>query len=33
VPQHERAKVEALLPGPLQVASEASGKVIFTNHP
>ncbi len=33
VPQHERAKVEALLPGSLHVASEASGKVIFTNHP
>jgi len=33
VPQHERPKVEALLPGPLHVASEASGKVIFTNHP
>ena len=33
VPQHERLKVEALLPGPLHVASEASGKVIFTNHP
>ncbi len=33
VPQHERAKVEALLPGPLHIASEASGKVIFTNHP
>ena len=32
VPQHERAKVEALLPGPLHIASEASGKVIFTNH-
>jgi 4-amino-4-deoxy-L-arabinose transferase-like glycosyltransferase len=32
VPQHERAKVEALLPGPLHVASEASGKVIFLNH-
>ena len=32
-PQHERAKVEALLPGPLHIASEASGKVIFTNHP
>jgi 4-amino-4-deoxy-L-arabinose transferase-like glycosyltransferase len=31
VPQHERAKVEALLPGPLHIASEASGKVIFTN--
>jgi 4-amino-4-deoxy-L-arabinose transferase-like glycosyltransferase len=31
VPQHERAKVEALLPGPLQIAGEASGKVIFTN--
>jgi 4-amino-4-deoxy-L-arabinose transferase-like glycosyltransferase len=33
VPQHERPKVEALLPGPLHIASEASGKVIFTNHP
>jgi 4-amino-4-deoxy-L-arabinose transferase-like glycosyltransferase len=33
VPQHERANVEALLPGPLRVASEVSGKVIFTNHP
>jgi 4-amino-4-deoxy-L-arabinose transferase-like glycosyltransferase len=33
VPQHERAKVEALLPGPLHIASEVSGKVIFTNHP
>lgn len=33
VPQHERPKVEALLPGPMHVASEASGKVIFTNHP
>ena len=33
VPQHERAKVEALLPAPLQIASEVSGKVIFTNHP
>jgi 4-amino-4-deoxy-L-arabinose transferase-like glycosyltransferase len=32
VPQHERAKVEKLLPGPLQVASEVSGKVIFVNH-
>jgi hypothetical protein len=32
VPQHERAKVEALLPVPLHIASEASGKVIFTNH-
>jgi len=31
VPQYERAKVEALLPGPLHVASEASGKVIFVN--
>jgi hypothetical protein len=29
VPQHERAKVEALLPGPLHVASEVSGKVIL----
>jgi 4-amino-4-deoxy-L-arabinose transferase-like glycosyltransferase len=33
VPQQDRAKVEALLPGPLHVASEASGKVIFANHP
>ncbi len=33
VPQHERSKVEALLPGPLHIASEASGKVIFENHP
>jgi 4-amino-4-deoxy-L-arabinose transferase-like glycosyltransferase len=33
VPQHERPKVEALLPGPLRIASEASGKVIFANHP
>jgi hypothetical protein len=33
VPQHERAKVEALLPGPLRIASKASGKVIFVNHP
>jgi 4-amino-4-deoxy-L-arabinose transferase-like glycosyltransferase len=32
VPQYERAKVEALLPGPLHVASEASGKVIVVNH-
>jgi hypothetical protein len=32
-PQYERAKVGALLPGPLHVASEASGKVIFANHP
>ncbi len=32
VPQHQREKVEALLPGPLHVASELSGKVIFTNH-
>ncbi len=32
VPQHERATVEALLPGPLHVASEVSGKVIFVNH-
>jgi len=32
VPQHERAKVEALLPGPLHIGSEASGKVIFVNH-
>jgi 4-amino-4-deoxy-L-arabinose transferase-like glycosyltransferase len=33
VPQHERPKVEALLPGPLHIASEASGKVILANHP
>ncbi len=33
VPQHERAKVESLLPGPLHVASELSGKVILMNHP
>jgi 4-amino-4-deoxy-L-arabinose transferase-like glycosyltransferase len=33
VPQQDRAKVEALLPAPLHIASEASGKVIFTNHP
>ncbi|MGA9260246.1 MAG: glycosyl transferase, partial [Candidatus Sulfotelmatobacter sp.] len=33
VPQHERAKVGALLPGRLHIASEMSGKVIFTNHP
>jgi 4-amino-4-deoxy-L-arabinose transferase-like glycosyltransferase len=33
VPQHQRAKVEALLPGPLHIASEVSGKMIFTNHP
>jgi len=32
VPQYERSKVEALLPGPLHIASEASGKVIFVNH-
>jgi hypothetical protein len=32
VPEHLRAKVEALLPGPLHVASEASGKVILVNH-
>jgi hypothetical protein len=32
VPQYERARVEALLPGPLPIASEASGKVIFVNH-
>ena len=33
VPEHERTKVEALLPGPLHIASEVSGKVILTNHP
>ena len=33
VPQHERGNAEALLPGPLHIASEASGKVIFANHP
>jgi 4-amino-4-deoxy-L-arabinose transferase-like glycosyltransferase len=32
VPEYERARVEALLPGPLHIASEASGKVILTNH-
>lgn len=32
VPQHQRAKVESLLPGPLHIASEMSGKVIFVNH-
>jgi hypothetical protein len=32
-PQHERANVEALLPGPLHIASEVSGKVIYLNHP
>jgi hypothetical protein len=32
VPQQERAKVEALLPGPLRIASAMSGKVIFVNH-
>jgi hypothetical protein len=33
VPQHERKKVETLLPAPLHIASEMSGKVIFENHP
>jgi hypothetical protein len=33
VPQHECARVEAVLPGPLHIASEASGKVIVVNHP
>jgi 4-amino-4-deoxy-L-arabinose transferase-like glycosyltransferase len=33
VPEQSRSRVEGLLPGPLHVASEASGKVIFTNHP
>jgi 4-amino-4-deoxy-L-arabinose transferase-like glycosyltransferase len=33
VPQHERAKVEALLPGPLHAVSEVSGKVILENRP
>jgi 4-amino-4-deoxy-L-arabinose transferase-like glycosyltransferase len=33
VPQHERNKVEELLPAPLHIASEVSGKVIFTNFP
>ena len=32
VPEYERATVEALLPGPVHIASEASGKVIFSNH-
>lgn len=31
VPQHQIEKVRTLLPGPMYVASEASGKVIFTN--
>jgi 4-amino-4-deoxy-L-arabinose transferase-like glycosyltransferase len=33
VPQYEREKVEARLPRPLHIASQASGKVIFTNRP
>jgi 4-amino-4-deoxy-L-arabinose transferase-like glycosyltransferase len=33
VPEHQRARVNALLPQPLGTASEASGKVILTNHP
>ena len=33
VPQHERAKVESLLPSPLHIASEVSGKVIYVNRP
>lgn len=33
VPQHERGKVEELLPAPLHIASEMSGKVIYRNHP
>jgi 4-amino-4-deoxy-L-arabinose transferase-like glycosyltransferase len=33
VPEFERARVDALLPGPLHVVSEASGKEIVTNHP
>jgi 4-amino-4-deoxy-L-arabinose transferase-like glycosyltransferase len=32
VPQHERAKVEALL-HPSNILAQRSGKVIFTNHP
>ncbi|MGA9510985.1 MAG: glycosyltransferase family 39 protein [Candidatus Sulfotelmatobacter sp.] len=32
VPEYGRTRVEALLPGPLHIASEASGKVIFSNH-
>ena len=32
VPEYEHARVEALLPRPLHVASEMSGKVIFVNH-
>jgi 4-amino-4-deoxy-L-arabinose transferase-like glycosyltransferase len=32
VPEYERARVGALLPGPAHIASEASGKVILTNH-
>ena len=31
VPEYERATVEALLPGPVHIASEASGKVILSN--
>ncbi|MGA3088202.1 MAG: glycosyltransferase family 39 protein [Terriglobales bacterium] len=33
VPPHERPAVAALLPGRADIASEASGKVILTNHP
>jgi len=33
VPEQNRARVERLLPGALNIASEVSGKVIFTNHP
>jgi 4-amino-4-deoxy-L-arabinose transferase-like glycosyltransferase len=32
VPEYEHATVEALLPAPVHIASEASGKVIFSNH-
>jgi 4-amino-4-deoxy-L-arabinose transferase-like glycosyltransferase len=32
VPEYERARVKALLPGSLHVASEMSGKVIYMNH-
>jgi 4-amino-4-deoxy-L-arabinose transferase-like glycosyltransferase len=31
VPQHELERVQGLLPGQLHIASEVSGKVIFTN--
>ena len=33
VPQYKLERVRALLPGPLHIASEASGKTIFINQP